>query len=207
MSTTKASRRMISVFPTELGWIAIMGQGEALERLVFGYETADDALTALGPWRNADVEIGRWNKPLVARLQAYARGKPDDFRDVPLDLGRRTEFQQRVLAACRRVKYGAVSSYAKLAIAAGAPRAARAVGTVMSTNCIPLVIPCHRILSASGGIGGYSSPRGLPMKKQLLALEARALAKKAPAAKAAPANAAALKRAPARSRRKPVAAR
>jgi methylated-DNA-[protein]-cysteine S-methyltransferase len=175
--SVKAQQRKISVFPSELGWIAIVGQGQTLERLVFGFDTADAALAALEPIRHADVEIGAWNKPLVARLQAFVRGKPDDFADVQLDATGLTEFQRRVLAACRKVKYGQVSSYARLAAAAGAPRAARAVGTVMRKNCVPLVIPCHRILSASGGIGGYSSPQGLPMKKQLLALEARAMAK------------------------------
>ncbi|HEY2839937.1 MAG TPA: methylated-DNA--[protein]-cysteine S-methyltransferase [Pirellulales bacterium] len=177
--TASAQQRMISVFPSELGWVAIQGHGETLQRLVFGFDSANDALAALSPNRDHDLAIGAWNKPLIARLQAYARGKPDDFRDVKLDLGARTEFQRRVLAACREVKYGEVSSYAQLAIAAGAPRAARAVGTVMSKNCVPLVIPCHRILSASGSIGGYSSPRGLSMKKQLLAIEARAIPKSA----------------------------
>lgn len=175
-STANVERRMIAVFPSELGWIAILGHGKTLAGLVFGFDTADEALAAIKPSRGGEFEIGAWNKPLVARLQAYARGKPDDFRDVALDLGQRTEFQRRVLAACRKVKFGEVSSYAKLAIAAGAPRAARAVGTVMSKNCVPLIVPCHRILSAAGGIGGYSSPQGLGMKKRLLALEARAMA-------------------------------
>lgn len=184
MSTTKSKprpivvqQRKIAIFPTELGWIGMVGQGETLERLVFGYDTADEALAALEPSRQTDVEVGAWNKPLIARMQAFARGKPDDFADVRLDVSKLTEFQRRVLAACRKVKYGQVSSYAQLAIAAGAPRAARAVGTVMRKNCVPLVVPCHRILSAGGGIGGYSCPQGLSMKKRLLALEASAVAR------------------------------
>jgi methylated-DNA-[protein]-cysteine S-methyltransferase len=174
---SKAAQPKIAVFPSELGWIAVVGHGQTVQRLVLGYETAEAALSALDPARHADVEIGPWNKSLVARLQRFARGKSDDFADVQLDVTGLTEFQRRVLAACRKVKYGKVSSYSELAIAAGAPRAARAVGTVMRKNCVPLVVPCHRILSAGGGIGGYSCPQGISMKKKLLALEAQAMAK------------------------------
>jgi len=175
--TQKVAPRRVTAFPTDLGWVAMIGHGDALARMVFGFESAEESLAALGPWRNEDVELGAWNKPLAARLQAYARGKRDDFSDVKLDLGSLTDFQRRVLAACRKVKYGKVATYASLAEAAGAPRAARAVGTVMSKNCIPVVIPCHRILSAGGGIGGYNCPQGLSMKKWLLAIEAQTVAK------------------------------
>jgi methylated-DNA-[protein]-cysteine S-methyltransferase len=146
---------------------------------VYGYDTAEAALAALAPERQRDIEIGAWNKPLVKRLQAFTLGKRDDFRDVQLDESGLTEFQRRVLAACRKVKYGQVASYGDLAIAVGAPRAARAVGSVRRKNCVPLIVPCHRILSSGGKIGGYSCPQGVSMKKRLLALEAQTMAKAA----------------------------
>lgn len=109
----------------------------------------------------------------VARLRAYAAGEGDELARIELDLSGLTPFRRRVTEACRRIPYGCTVSYAELARQVGAPRAARAVGNVMRTNPWPLVIPCHRVLS-TGGLGGYSAPEGLTMKKRLLALEAAA---------------------------------
>jgi methylated-DNA-[protein]-cysteine S-methyltransferase len=67
-------------------------------------------------------------------------------------------------------------SYGELAAKAGYPRAARAVGSVMSSNRFPIVIPCHRVVAAGEKPGGYTSPQGVGMKLRLLALEAGAAA-------------------------------
>ncbi|MBI2825177.1 MAG: MGMT family protein [Planctomycetia bacterium] len=178
----KAKRRgtdAIAVFPSALGWMAIVGQGERLRRLVMGYPSPGEALAALGDGAT-ESRVGRCAPRLVKRLQAYARGAADDFRDVKLDLGPRTEFQRRVLAACRRIRRGKTSNYAALAKAAGYPRAARAVGNVMATNPVPLLIPCHRVLASGGKLGGYSARTGMAMKTRLLALEAAKPASNAP---------------------------
>ena len=73
---------------------------------------------------------------LVHRLQAYASGAPDDFRDIRIDPGPPSEFQRRVLNQCRRVAYGSTISYGELAAKAGYPGAARAVGNCMAANRI-----------------------------------------------------------------------
>jgi methylated-DNA-[protein]-cysteine S-methyltransferase len=83
-----------------------------------------------------------------------------------------TDFQRKVLDACRAIPPGETLSYAELAVIAGAPGAARAVGNVMRTNRIPLVIPCHRVVGSGGSLGGYSAPDGLAMKRKLLEREA-----------------------------------
>ena len=72
----------------------------------------------------------------------------------------------------RNVPYGQTLSYAELAAKAGSPKAARAVGSVMAQNRVPLIIPCHRVVGSGGHLGGFSAPRGIAFKKQLLELEA-----------------------------------
>lgn len=109
---------------------------------------------------------------LIARLQAFARGVPDDFLDVPVDFGGATEFTCRVWTACRAIGYGTVATYAELAARVGAPRAARAVGNALAANRVPLIIPCHRVIPRDGRFGRYSAPGGALMKRRLLELEA-----------------------------------
>jgi methylated-DNA-[protein]-cysteine S-methyltransferase len=94
-----------------------------------------------------------------------------DFSDVPLALDHLTSFGRRVVAACRRIRWGQTRSYGELASECGAAGAARAVGTVMAKNRYPLIVPCHRVLAARGALGGYSAPDGLRMKRRLLAME------------------------------------
>jgi len=84
---------------------------------------------------------------------------------------RTTSFQRNVIVAVRQLEYGETASYGDLAMRAGSPRAARAVGQVMATNRVPIIIPCHRVIASGGQLGGYSAPSGLEMKRQLLALE------------------------------------
>lgn len=74
-----------------------------------------------------------------------------------------------VLAAARRIPFGATSTYGELAARIGRPRAARAVGNALGSNPIPIVIPCHRVLRGNGGVGGYAG--GAARKERLLALE------------------------------------
>jgi methylated-DNA-[protein]-cysteine S-methyltransferase len=100
----------------------------------------------------------------------YFTGKPTRFT-VRVDFSGVPAFRQAVLEACRRIPYGQTASYADLARAAGSPGAARAAGTTMANNPLPLVIPCHRVLRADGSIGGFSTPQGVKQKKRLLRLE------------------------------------
>jgi len=76
-----------------------------------------------------------------------------------------------VLAVTKRLKYGETTTYGQLARDVGHPGAARAVGTVMSTNKFPIIIPCHRVLAAGGKLGGYTSPAGTDLKQRLLDME------------------------------------
>ena len=149
----------------------MLGADQAVARLVFGYSSPASAVAALELDECAIDKGKEWNPPLVARLRKFAARGGDDFRDVAVADAGYTDFQRRVMAACRRIPYGATKSYAELASAAGAPGAARAAGTVMATNRLPLIVPCHRVVAAGGRLGGYSNRLGTAMKTRLLQLE------------------------------------
>jgi methylated-DNA-[protein]-cysteine S-methyltransferase len=100
-------------------------------------------------------------------LDEYFAGRRRAF-DLALDL-RVAPFYADVLRELALVPYGATDTYGSLAAKVGRPRAARAVGTVMNRNPIPIVLPCHRIVGASGALTGYAG--GLDVKRHLLRLE------------------------------------
>jgi len=104
---------------------------------------------------------------LVARLQAFFAGAPDDFRDVPLVLPR--GFHGACARALRDVPRGEVVSYGELAALAGRPRAARAAGTFCARCDLAPFLPVHRVVS-SNGIGSWGA-EGVEYKRRLLALE------------------------------------
>ena len=101
-------------------------------------------------------------------LDEYFAGKRRSF-DLPLDLRAMPPFTLEVLDQLARVPYGETTTYGALAQRVGRPRAARAVGTVMNRNRIPIVLPCHRVVGATGNLTGYAG--GLDRKETLLELE------------------------------------
>jgi methylated-DNA-[protein]-cysteine S-methyltransferase len=102
-------------------------------------------------------------------LDEYFEGHRRDF-DLPLDLRGREGFSREILERLAKVPYGQVTTYKSLALEAGNPRAARAVGTIMNRNPIPIVLPCHRVVGSNGSLVGYGG--GLERKRLLLDLEA-----------------------------------
>lgn len=106
---------------------------------------------------------------LQACLLRYESGEHVHWPQISFALENMTPFGQKVLTALLRVPYGETVSYGELATLAGSPNAARGVGQVMARNRWPLLIPCHRVVAASG-IGGFSA-QGVSMKRYLLGLE------------------------------------
>ncbi len=167
----------VATFDSDLGWMAAIRCDSLLLRLLFGYRSRAALTAALaGPavidLGTADLRIvDDWADGLVERLQAFAAGSPESFDDISLNMARFTPFQQRVVARCRRIGFGQTLTYGQLAAQAGHRGAARAVGQVMATNRFPIVVPCHRVIGSSGGLGGFSAPDGIRMKRRLLRSE------------------------------------
>jgi methylated-DNA-[protein]-cysteine S-methyltransferase len=126
----------------------------------------------LGATRVAGGEGRRTVDAVRRQLEQYLTGRRHDF-DVRLDLALTTPFQRQVLTALPQVvSYGRRASYGELAAGLGRPKASRAVGTALGANPLCVVLPCHRVVSASGALTGYAG--GLAAKKLLLKLEAGA---------------------------------
>jgi methylated-DNA-[protein]-cysteine S-methyltransferase len=104
----------------------------------------------------------------VRELQAYFRGELKSF-DVPLEIVG-TDFQKRVWNTLRTIPYGQTRTYSEIAAQIGAPRAVRAVGAANGRNPVPIIVPCHRVIGASGSLVGFGG--GLEWKRLLLELEA-----------------------------------
>jgi methylated-DNA-[protein]-cysteine S-methyltransferase len=101
-------------------------------------------------------------------LDEYFAGRRHQF-ELPLDWRLAQGFGRRVLRATARIPYGSVSSYKRIATDAGSPRGYRAAGNALGANPLPIVVPCHRVLSSSGELGGYAG--GLERKRLLLSVE------------------------------------
>lgn len=108
-------------------------------------------------------------------LTRYFAGEPVVFT-VTIDWTGYSSFDADVWRSCRALGYGEVASYGELARRIRRPGAARAVGSAMGRNPMPIVVPCHRVLRGDGTIGGYSGNQGVPFKKRLLEMESAALA-------------------------------
>jgi methylated-DNA-[protein]-cysteine S-methyltransferase len=102
------------------------------------------------------------------QLDEYFAGRRQEF-ELEVDLGPAREFGRAVLEQLARVPYGELTTYGTLAERAGSPRAARAVGTIMNRNPVPIVLPCHRVVGSTGSLVGYAG--GLDRKRTLLELE------------------------------------
>jgi methylated-DNA-[protein]-cysteine S-methyltransferase len=177
IDTRKRPARAVLGGRCELGALAVECRDGFVIGVRFGHASQSAAIAALGASldRQGSSEAGDEDFELAAevleRLVRYAAGEPVDFRDVPVDDGHLSAFQRRVVRGCRTIPIGGRRTYGELASAAGSPGAARAVGQVMASNRVPLIVPCHRVVASGGGLGGFSAPQGLAMKRRLLALE------------------------------------
>jgi len=152
---------------TELGdfWIACSPRGITAVR--FATETPAAFETAYRKRFGERPRIGEIPQAYKQALRRAVKGR--DISPVPIDWSGFTPFQKKVLKTLLKVPAGKVRSYSRLARQAGFPKAARAVGSVMANNPIPFIIPCHRIIPASGGVGNYGF--GKELKRKLLARE------------------------------------
>lgn len=113
-----------------------------------------------------------WVQDVIERVKRHLSGDPQDFSDTRYDFEKMAPFEGAVLRATLSVKAGHTATYGDLALAIGQTlEASRAVGAALGKNPWPLLIPCHRIVSASGKLTGFSGPGGVATKARLLAIE------------------------------------
>lgn len=145
-----------------IGLLTLAGQGQALTNLRMVDQTYEPSRTGWSPNPHAFNDA-------VDQLNAYFAGELTTF-ELELDL-RGPAFQRRVWQALLTIPFGETRSYGEIAEQIGAPGAARAVGLANGHNPIAIVVPCHRVIGASGSLTGYGG--GLDRKRSLLALERR----------------------------------
>jgi methylated-DNA-[protein]-cysteine S-methyltransferase len=152
-----------------VGPLLLAATETGLVRIAFATEGHEHALQQLADRVSPRVLHAPARLDRVAReLDEYFAGARRCF-ELPLDLRLARGFRLSVLHRLTEIEYGQTVSYGSIAIAAGSPRAVRAVGSACATNPIPLVVPCHRVLRSDGSLGGYGG--GLDAKRTLLALE------------------------------------
>jgi methylated-DNA-[protein]-cysteine S-methyltransferase len=156
-----------ALLKTKPGWCAIGIEHGKIERIAIG-PVKENVLRELID-RGADGPAAPLEaKPLVDLVRRAAAGE-----NVRLNgearISEGTPFQQAVWKALREIPRGKTISYAEMALRVGKPGAARAVGSALGRNPIPILFPCHRVIAAGGGIGGFGG--GLEMKRLLLKQE------------------------------------
>lgn len=161
-----------TVTRTDIGWIAIVGSERGLVSISLPCGSAREALGSLDKTVEYDTSSPGRFTDLTRRLKAYFNGHKVSFTDE-LDLSETTQFQKKVWRAAKLIPYGETRSYGWLADKVGKPGAARAIGQALGKNRLPIIVPCHRVISSDGSLGGFSG--GLDMKRRLLRLEAIAV--------------------------------
>ena len=155
-----------------MGSLLLATTDAGLVRVAFEREGIDAVLDDLA--RDVSPRILRAPGPLDAaarQLDEYFAGERRSF-DLPLDLRLSHGFRRIVLGQLSRIGYGRTASYGEIAVAAGNPGAARAVGSACRTNPLPLIVPCHRVIRSDGSIGQYLG--GVEAKRSLLEMESAA---------------------------------
>jgi methylated-DNA-[protein]-cysteine S-methyltransferase len=145
---------------TPIGTLTLVAGDAGLRGILFAGATPPPDATA-GPDPVLDEA--------ACQLRDWFAGARTAF-DLPLDLDRATAFQRRAWLALAEIPYATTRSYGEQAGVLGAPRAARAVGAANGRNPLPIVLPCHRLVGADGGLTGFGG--GLDVKRALLAHEA-----------------------------------
>jgi len=166
----KSNRLNFTLFQTHLGWMGILLSPVGLRKIILPQKSKEALISQIQGWDYLDENCDLISsQDLPQRLKRYLSGEQVEFSDK-LDLTGATPFQQRVWREVQTIPYGETRSYSCVAGQSGSPNSARAVGQAMAKNPLPIIIPCHRVISSNGSLGGFSN--GLEMKKYLLDMEA-----------------------------------
>ena len=167
--------------PERQVWMGVV-QGTALGEIWTAVSV--NGLVALNLWDEQDRFVEQVTKltgvtpeyaedktaVIAQQLRQYLHKERTDFT-LPIDWSVMSDFQQAAMRAICDIPYGQLRTYLDIANTLGNPKAIRAIGRANATNPMPIVIPCHRVLSSDGKLHGYSAPGGLETKAWLLRLE------------------------------------
>ncbi|WP_106638535.1 methylated-DNA--[protein]-cysteine S-methyltransferase [Allosphingosinicella vermicomposti] len=162
-----------ALFGTPIGTCGIVWKGGAVVATALP-DTSRGALALKLQRRFPDAAEAAMPPAIAALAEAIiALLGPSATEPDPslLDFSGVDSFERRVYDAALAIPRGETRTYGELAAAIGSPGAARAVGRALGRNPFPIIIPCHRILAASGGSGGFSAPGGALTKMRLLDIE------------------------------------
>jgi methylated-DNA-[protein]-cysteine S-methyltransferase len=161
------------VFETAIGWCGIAWSEAAIvgAQLPEGDEHATRARMRRRFPRVPETAAPREVAPVIERLRATLQGEHDPMLDVPLDMSGTPLFYQRVWDLTRAIPPGRTLTYGEVAAHLGEPGAARAVGQALGRNPFAPIVPCHRVLAAHSGAGGFSADGGVATKLRLLQIE------------------------------------
>ena len=160
-----------TIFETALGEFALVWGETGLRRVFLPGDYRDAMVQRLEQLGATVAEPDRRMDVLANRIEDYAEGIEVDFSDTALDLSGVPEFHRRCYDLLLTIPWGQTTTYGEMARRLGDVNLSRAVGQAMGANPLPLVIPCHRVLAAGGGAGGFSAPGGAATKRVMLALE------------------------------------
>ncbi len=168
----RETRRRYAVIDSVIGELLLVGDGRALVGVEF--DLGEGAGSLQRSSNSAGIRPDWVADPAALadaaeQLQAYLAGERTVF-DLPVAVGG-SEFQRRVWELLAEIPYGHTTSYGRIAARLGRPSASRAVGLANGRNPLPIVLPCHRVIGASGALTGYGG--GLDRKRWLLDLERR----------------------------------
>ena len=173
LSRSKITR---CIWKSPLGPLGLVSRGGKLAQIMFPVDPVSFPFAVERTFGSAGKESLEPFAEITKQLGEYFEGRRLVFR-FPMDLDQGTPFQRRVWKALADIPYGQTMSYKEIAKNIGQPSATRAVGSANGMNPLPIVIPCHRVVSSDGSLGGYTP--GLAAKKKLLGLEAETRAKAA----------------------------
>ena len=161
------------VFETPLGWMGLLASPNGIRRTTLPQKSPDECVGELGNEAAEASWAPEHFEDLKSRLSLYFKGEPVAFEDEPIDVDDAPSFLKAAWLACRSIPFGETRSYSWLAEHAGSPRAARAAGQSMARNRLPIIIPCQRVVTSGGGLGGFGKDASqLGLKQALLDLEA-----------------------------------
>ncbi|MBI5806735.1 methylated-DNA--[protein]-cysteine S-methyltransferase [candidate division TA06 bacterium] len=156
-----------TVYQSPLGPLHLLGSSKGLVALCFTKKSFDGMLKRHFAGTRPERSEKRF-KPIAKQLDAYFKGLPVKFV-FTADIRSGTKFQRAVWGKLSELLPGQLTTYGSLAREVKRPKASRAVGQAVGANPLPIIIPCHRVISSSGKLGGFTG--GIGLKKKLLSIE------------------------------------